>query len=187
MGWVTVWEGRKGTGQMRSAALIALAAVGLFGCARETTDWTPLTLVDVRSAPEFISRGPGDYLSASADYNGDGHLDVVQLMRSELDQKVWFMAIMGDGLGVYQVGGVDPADIGKVGVRTLPPGQYSLVCPPVGTFCDPPPTVTFEKPGVEIFGVGFGGSYVYFAGGSFRNLGQSPAVARGENPPFAPG
>lgn len=164
----------------RVAAACVIAAMvgpGLSGCSKESPDWRPITAEELKALPGYENRtGPGgDFLSATGDFNGDRVPDRVVFMRDMTDGMAQFMVILGANKGVMPVGGFRPEDIPKVGVARVPPGVYHLACEReegVATACEAP-NVTFEKDAINIFAFNSTGTYMYYLGGGFRNLGMS--------------
>ena len=163
----------------RVPAKLMLALLVAAGCS-EGTDWRPVTLAELKGQSGYENRtGPGgDFLSATGDFNGDEIADKVTLMRSDSEDKAQFMVVLGGDKGVFPVGGIRAEHIPKVGVVRVPAGVYQLACPwedGAVVACEPR-SVTFEKDAINIFGFHATGTYMYYVGGGFRDVGDSERV-----------
>lgn len=133
--------------------------------------WTPLMLDDLDPGhPDYAYRleQARHYLSASADFDGDGHTDRAALARNG-DGETALVVWLGDTAQVLTPLGA--GEVARMGVALQLPETLKTACGKgYGGGCGPndPETIKLDHPAIELFTFESAASVYYWDGDGFQ-------------------
>lgn len=147
-----------------------LAAVLLWTSAAHATDagWRQATLKDVEKSADYAQRAkhPAGYLSARADFNGDGTEDEAAFFISA-DDKTYALFVVPPGRKPSQEVAEGPiAEFPRVGVFAGRAGEYQAACG-MGRKQDCKASFTAPYPTMHLFSFQSGARVIYWDGRAF--------------------
>lgn len=133
-------------------------------------DWTHPSPADLEG-PDAARRqsSPTAYLSSSADFDGDNREDVAKILVNRSSGKYGVFIYSGGTGTPAQVYEGSLADVNRVGVSAVPPGQYRPACAQgLGRDegCDPSP-VQLAASGLQHFTFEAGAVVFYWDGSNY--------------------
>ncbi len=146
---------------MKYASGILLAAIAVCSCSSPVSG-TPVTSRD--SASPLGNQ----YLTLSADFDGDGRDDQAYFTTGETDYGVWIRRASA-GKPV-QVATFPSAALDKMGLETFPPGTYEGPCNlDIGPDCDAMQSMTFvlDHTALALFEYEIGQTMIFWNGERF--------------------
>lgn len=141
--------------------------------AQTVSGWMPLTLDDLDPAGpdyDFRTGDRGDYLSARADFDGDGDKDRAALAKNEAGETalvVW----LDDEAQVLT--SLRASDVARMGVSLQPPETLQAACAKgYGGGCGPddPETIKLDHTAIELFTFKSAASVYYWDGAGFQRV-----------------
>ncbi len=105
------------------------------------------------------------FLIIKADFDGDGHTDVAEILTNESGQKCALFVRLSGGGNEWQSLWQGPSSaLANVGISILRPGKYETLCGDDPSVCDPetPKAVNLKSSAISFFFEGETSSFFYW-------------------------
>ena len=145
---------------------ILLFATASYSISAQSTlppGWRRPSPVEVSAA--WRRKSPTRFLIVKADFDGDGHTDVAEILTNESEKRCALFVRLSSGNGEWMTLWKGPAvELRNVGISMVRPGKYDTLCGDDPSACNPetPKSVDFEHNAISLFFEGETSSFFYW-------------------------